>query len=139
MKLDRAVFRYIEHELYNYDETKKEIEELREDIIERAPLKETVPNMGYISDPTARKALKLVSSTAIARMERTVRAIERALARLSDDHRQLFELKYRQCLPWKRVCELMPVSERTYFRLRRELVIMVAFEMGLLNEIGKDE
>lgn len=131
MKLDRAVFRYIEHELYNYDETKREIEELREDIIEKAPLKEVVPGTGFISDPTARKAIKLVTSTAIARMERTVRAIDRALARLSDEHRQLFDLKYRQCLSWQKICDEMPVSERTYFRLRRELVYMVAVEMGL--------
>lgn len=131
MKLDRAVFRYIEHELYNYDETKKEIEELRMDIIEKGPLKEAVPGTGYVSDTTARKAIKLVTNTALARMERTVRAIDRALARLSDDHRQLFELKYRQCLPWQRVCELIPLSERSYFRLRRELVLMVALEMGL--------
>mgnify|MGYP000872409590 CR=1 FL=1 len=131
MKLDRAVFRYIEHELYNYDETKREIEELRMDIIEKAPLKEAIPGTGYVSDPTARKAMKLVTSTALARMERTVRAIDRALARLTDEHRQLFELKYRQCLPWQRVCELIPLSERSYFRLRRELVLMVALEMGL--------
>lgn len=131
MKLEKSVFRYIEHELYNYKYTLKTIEDLRENIIDAAPLRETVPSVGFISDPTARKVTKLVTNTALARMTRTVTAIERALDRLNQDHRAIFELKYCQSLPWKKVCDELPVSERTYFRLRRELVYMVALEMGL--------
>ena len=131
MKLPRAVFRYVEHELYNYDNTLLEMENLREGIIEAPPLREAVPGTGYVSDPTARKATQLVTNTALARMARTVAAIDKSLARLSEDHRSLFELKYRQTMPWKRVCQELPASERTYFRMRRELVEMVALEMGL--------
>jgi len=133
VKLPRAVFRYIEHELYNYDATKKAIEELREDIILSSPPREVVAANGdrYYGDTVGTKTVKLVTSTALARMSRAVVAIERTLARLTEDHRQLFELKYRQCLPWQQVCRDMPTSERTYFRLRRELVEMVALEFGL--------
>ena len=131
MKLEKSVFRYIEHELYNYRYTVQTIQELRESIIDAVPLKETVPGTGYISDPTARKATKLVTNTALARMTRTVAAIERALDKLKQDHRALFELKYCRAIPWKRICDEMAISERTYFRLRRELVYMVALEMGL--------
>jgi len=131
VKLEKSVFRYIEHELYNYKYTLQTIEDLRENIIDSVPLRETVPSAGFISDPTARKATKLVTNTALARMTRTVAAIEKALNRLNQDHRAVFELKYCQALPWKRVCDEMPVSERTYFRLRRELVYMVAMELGL--------
>ncbi len=131
MKLPRAVFRYIEHELYNYDKTRQEIEDLRETIIEKPPAREVVPGVGRVSDPTARKAIKLLTSTTLARMSRTVAAIDRALARLTDEHRRLFDLKYRQCLPWQRVCDELSTSERTYFRLRHELVAMVACELGL--------
>ncbi len=141
MTVPRAVFRYIEHELYNYKETKKEIQELREDIQEgmSVPLKEAVPGRGYISDPTSRKAMKLLTSKALKKMVGNVTAIDRALNRLNDDHRQLFVLKYQHALHWKKVCSEMPVSDRTYFRLRRELVLMVAAEMGLLAEVGKGE
>ena len=131
MKLPRAVFRYVEHELYNYDTTLAEIEAIREGIIEAPPLRETVPSTGYISDPTARKGTQLVTNTALVRMTRTVAAIDKALARLNDDHRAIFELKYRQGMKWRQVCGEMPTSERTYFRLRRELVLMVACELGL--------
>ncbi len=131
LKLSRAVFRYIEHELYNYDTTLTEIENIRVDIIEAPPLRETIPSSGYISDPTARKGTQLVTNTALVRMTRTVAAIDKALQRLNDDHRAIFELKYRQGLKWQQVCQELPVAERTYFRLRRELVLMVACELGL--------
>jgi len=133
VKLEKAVFKYVEHELYNYQYALQEIEDLREDIIESVPFKETIPGSGHISDPTARKAVKLITNKAIKRMSDTILAIERALDRLNPDHRAIFELKHCQRLPWQKVCEEMPVSERTYFRLRRELVYMVALEMGLLK------
>ena len=131
MKLSRAVFRYIEHELYNYEITLQDMENIQSNIIEAPPLRETVPSTGHISDPTARKGIELVTNTALVRMTRTVAAIEKALARLSDNHRALFNLKYRQDLPWQQVCQELPTSERSYFRMRRELVQMVALEMGL--------
>ena len=131
MRLTRAVFKYIEHELYNYDATIKEMEAIQEDIIFAAPLKETIPSAGFISDPTANKATKLVTNTALARMARTVSAIDKALARLTDDHRAIFELKYRQGMNWRQICATIPTSERSYFRQRRELVQMVALELGL--------
>ena len=131
MKLPRAVFRYIEHELYNYDNTLNEIQRMRDEIIDAPPLRETIPDAGYISDPTAKKATKLVTNTALVRMTRTVAAIDKALSRLPENRRALFNMKYRQDLPWQQVCVEMSVSERSYFRMRRELVEMVALELGL--------
>lgn len=131
MKLPRAVFRYIEHELYNYDNTLNEIQRIRDEIIDALPVRETIPDAGYISDPTAKKATKLVTNTALVRMTRTVAAIDKALSRLPESHRALFYMKYRQDLPWQQVCVEMSVSERSYFRMRRELVEMVALELGL--------
>ncbi len=129
--LPRAIWRYIEHELYNYDYTKKSIEDLREDIINQVPYREAMPGTSYISDSTGKKAIKLVTSKALVRMNAVITAIDRSLARLNDDHRQLFVLRYKQALSWQQVCRELPTSERSYFRLRRELVLMVAFELGL--------
>ena len=133
VRLNKAYWRYIENELYNYDDTKQNILNLREDIIDHTPTRETVPGKGYVSDPTEKKAVNLVSSKAIKRMTNVVNAIDRALARLTDNHRALFELKYRQALPWQQVCRELPTSERSYFRMRRELILMVAVELGLIN------
>jgi len=134
VKLPRAVFRYIEHELYNYQLTKRELEELRRDIISIAASPGWVAANGTgVRDTTGGKAVRLVTNAAIARMTRTVAAIDRALVRLSGHHRWLFELKYCQGMSWQRICAEMHIEERTYYKYRRELVIMVALEMGLIS------
>lgn len=136
MRIERSIFRYVEHELYCYDTTKKLLKEIEEDIIYSQPVRETIGNVGFVSDPTARKAMKLISSPYLAHMTRVVNAIDNTLARLTDDHRKLFEYKYRQCLPWQRICSLLAVSESTYFKLRHEIVAGVALQLGLINWDG---
>ena len=132
--MERAVFRFIEHELFSYERTKREIQELREDIIsDSSAPRDSIPSAGHISDTTARKAIRLMTNTALTRMTRTVAAIDRAMCRLNENHRALFELRYKQALPWHEVCAIIPVSERTYFRMRQELVMAVGREMGLEN------
>lgn len=135
MKIPRAVFRYVEYELYGYEQTKKEIQELREDMLEDRPALIEVASIsksGQISDPTAQKVTRLLTSRVLKKMADNICAIDRALSRLNDEHRQLFVLKYLQALPWQKVRSDIPISDRTYFRLRRELVSMVAVEMGLI-------
>lgn len=134
MKLPKVVFKYVEYELYNYDHNLELIKQFQDDVIYAQPTKEVVPNIGYISDPTSKKVIKLASSNFLLKMLDRISRINRALQRLNDDHRTIFELKYRKGLKWQQVCEEMPVSERTYFRLRRELVYMVAVEMGLAEK-----
>jgi RinA family phage transcriptional activator len=129
-RLDRAIWGYIEHELYSYKDTKKALEEMREDILNSSPAIETSVQSGP-GNPTEAKATKLLTSKVLNRMSKTILAIERALKILSEDHNQLFELKYNQRNDWRMIVILMPTSERTYFRLRSELVYMVAQEMGM--------
>jgi hypothetical protein len=122
-------FKFVESELFGYDETKRELAELEADIIEETPLKMAGGRSG-ISDPTARKVGKLISSPEIAAMSRRVRAVDGAMLMLGEAHRELFDLRYRRGWDWKMVHMEMHVSERTYFDLRRELVRTVAAKMG---------
>jgi len=133
VRIEHRVFKYVEHELYNYDNTKKMLQQYREAILESSPGQQEIKVQTGTGDPTAKKALQLVSSAFIARAEQTIQAIERSLAMLTEDHRKLFKLKYQDCLPWQEVIIELGVSERTYFRMRRELVITVAQQLGLIN------
>lgn len=134
MKLPRAIFRYVEHELYNYDLTKKELGELRQEIISLSSSPGFVAvNENGTSDSTGKKAVKLITNAAIARMTKTLAGIDKALMRLANHHRQLFELKYRRGKPWQEICQEMHIEERTYYKYRKELVAMVALEMGLIS------
>ncbi len=127
--VERAVFRYIESELYGYDDTLRDLRELREEIIHGAPPKSPTRGTGA-SDSTGRKAIRLASSKVLARMERTVRAIDRVLQRLPETHLELYELKYRQGKPWQQVCQELSIARTTYFRIRQEIVMATAMELG---------
>lgn len=132
MRIDKSIFRYIEHELYNYDETKRELARLKEEVIEGTHFAE-VPAYTGPGDPTGNKAVKLASSAFVIHAEKIIKAIDRSLAILGDRHKELFYYKYQKGLPWQEVALEMNISDRTYFRLRRELVAMVGQQLGLLN------
>lgn len=130
--MNKAVFRYVEHELYNYSSTKKELEIYKDSIINETSLPD-VPTKSKLSDTTANKAIKLTTSTYITSSERIIGAIERGLKILGDNHNKLFRLKYIDCLSTREIYLEMNISERSYFRIRRELVITVAQQLGLLK------
>lgn len=128
MRLSKAVFRYIENELFDYDATKRAIDELSLDIIAERP--RGPRSRSATSDPTAAKGIRLASNATLLRMHRTIAAVDTALARLSDDHRRLYDLRYRKRLSWQRVCDEMSLSRTAYFDLRRSIVRLVAVHMG---------
>ena len=132
MKIDKSIFRYIEHELYNYDTTKIELVRYRKEILESTHFAE-VPAYTGPGDPTGNKAVKLASSAFVIHAEKIIKAIDRSLAILGDRHKELFCYKYQKGLPWQEVCLEMNISDRTYFRLRRDLVTTVGQQLGLLN------
>lgn len=132
MRINKAVFRYIEHELFNYQQTKKDLEFEKERIIESSPFQEVAIQCGN-GDTTANKAIKLTSSAFILKAEKTVNAINKSLNMLGDTHNDLFNLKYIEGRPKKEVYLEMNISERSYFRIRRELVTVVGQQLGLIK------
>ena len=132
MRINKSVFKYIEHELYNYDQTKRDPALYREQILEGS----TVPEVSAQSGPgdvTANKAVKLPSSAFVVQAERIIGAIDKSIAILGDKHKMLFELKYQQDIPWPEITIEMGISDRSYFRLRRELVATVGQQLGIIN------
>ena len=125
----------MEHELYNYEETKLEIGRLKEEIINTPPTpihERTGAQKTGVSDPTNRKTEKILSCATIAHMEKTIRVIERALMQLDEIHNEIFELKYRKGRSWQMVIIDMSISQSQYFKKRRELVILVARGLGYI-------
>ena len=132
MRINKNVFKFIENELYNYDDIKKELTLYKEEILE-GENKPDVAVQGGIGDKTANKAVKMVSSKFVLQSEKAIHAIEKSLVMLDGKYRLLFKLKYQDCLPWQEVILEMGVSDRSYFRLRRELVTVVGQELGIIN------
>ncbi len=140
IKIDRSVFRYIEHEMHNYDRYKEEIE-LQREVILHGTVKPEEGTGGVqthrISDVTASKAMDLTTSVALAKMERSIKAVDRALRMLPYEHNLLFDLQYRQKKEWRDVAEGIPVSDSVYFKKRRELVYAVGLELGEVERLGE--
>lgn len=132
MRINKSIFRYIEHELYNYEQTKRDLQLYREQVLEGT----STPEVSVQSSPgdvTANKAVKLTSSAFVMQAERIINAIDKSLDVLGDKHKELFTLKYQMGISWPNIVIDMDISDRTYYRLRRELVIMVGQQLGLIN------
>jgi len=132
MRINKSIFRYIEHELYNYEQTKKDLQLYREQVLEGTVSPEVSVQSGP-GDVTANKAIKLTSSAFVVQAERVIQAIDKALSILGDKHNELFKLKYQMGVSWPQITIDMGISDRTYYRLRRELVITVGQHLGLIN------
>lgn len=137
LKIIPAQFKFIEFELYRYDETKEQIEAIKEEIIGTATptLKADKDRIQptEISDPTCRKAVLLTTNVTLQYMERTVKGIERALMRLDEIHNEIFEQRYRQNKTWRQTLSELYIGQDTYFKKRREIITAVGAELGLFN------
>ncbi|NPV72130.1 MAG: transcriptional regulator [Firmicutes bacterium] len=138
--MNRAVFRYVEAELYDYPWTKQEIARLRVDIalegsgVEAALLAQHVSG-GQQADPTLAKTIRLLTNRRLKRMEETVAAIERVYDRLPPEKQRLVDLKYWQRYSNLAVATRLHISRATFYRWRAEVVTAVAVELGLANAV----
>ena len=131
-KLPPRIFSYVEHELYNYESTSEEISYMKDDIVNSSPPITDRVQSG-IGNTTQSKGIQLTSNVALMRMEKTVKAIDSAMKLLGEEHAQIFHYKYKDKMDWRQVVMEIPTSQDTYFRKRRELVYMVALQMGLVS------
>ncbi|MTI62260.1 MAG: hypothetical protein FH762_20135 [Firmicutes bacterium] len=134
--LDNAIFRFVEHELYNYESTIEELKEIKNDIREESAGNITYGNESttppYPKSSSETAVIDLITNKAIMRATKTIRDIERAKEKLDGDKLKLFELKYKECMPWQQILGELCISDRTYFRWRSEIVRTVAKEMGFV-------
>lgn len=134
MNIRRANFRMIEAELYYYEESKKYLELLKKEIIESTPSQEVSVQSGP-GDPTQAKAIKLVNNREILEIERRLNAIDRAIEILKTSNEprkyellkmKYFERKYTDI----GICMELGISERTFYRWRREIIELIANFLG---------
>lgn len=135
-KIQKDVFRHVEAELYAYPFRKREIQRLREEILNpHKPEDESnIKDMGNkVGDPTAKKAIKLVSHSKLLHLERTIDAIEEVYNKLPEPKQELIRVKYwtsPQRLTTIGICDELGISERTYRRWRTQVVWEVAEILG---------
>ncbi len=137
MKLDKEVYRYIEYELYHYEDYKDELELERERILEGSGNRLVgMPKRNERSDVTQAKAISLAESTAVLSLERRIKAVDKTLSRLTDLHKQLFVEVY--CKSRKDVyglCMELSISRETFSRYKRSIIYGVGNELGLIRVV----
>lgn len=99
-RLTKAQFQYIEDELRHYHETKKELEELRSNVITGSIFREYRDDNiggssgGSVSNPVERQATILEMDKQINRMSKVVSAITDVLSRISENDKTMIQLRY---------------------------------------------
>ena len=129
-------FRYVEAELYSYPETLNEIELIREQILESTSQPDTMARVQSSgkSDPTGARAALLFTHRRLRHLEQVRDAIDHAFNKLPPEKQKLIQLKYwEKRLANKGVAEELFVSEMTFYRWREQIVVAVAYEMGLVK------
>ena len=131
-----ASLRLIEAEIRNYHQTLKDLRELEESI--------ALPGQGEFGngtrstepgDPTPARAYKMMTSAQLLEIRRRVDAIEYMLrvvkASPEPGRYGLIKLAYWDGRYTVRgICDQLSISERTYYRWRREALQLVAERLG---------
>jgi RinA family phage transcriptional activator len=132
----REIRRFIESELRTYQETKKEWETIRLDIVTRSPVQDGQPKGSGKSVPTESKALQLITNKRLAQIERTVRACERVITDISRERFILLQHRYwtiPRTLTDDGIAELLGCDRRTFYRWLDDILTAIAIEMGLVD------
>ena len=129
-KLDKHIKKFIMSELYNYEENKKKIENIREDIIDESGFSDGQPRGNKTSDTVANKAEKLLTTRAILIATEKVNNIDRALKKFNKqeqkDIENIFFKGHSQIY-----AEMNDgISKDMYYNLRDKMIYLTAIEYG---------
>lgn len=137
VKLDRSTFKRIESELYRFHETMKEVQELRDDIIQSTVgLDDTGGGKGNLpGDPTGSMAQRILSDGDIQEKEQIIRAIQLVYSRMPEDKQRLLPVKYWSVRPkekknWEKIACELHIHRTTAIRWRDEAVNEIAKILG---------
>ena len=127
---------YIECELRDYHKTLSDIANLRDNLLNESPSPpDGMPRGGgTTSDPTFKRAARLITCRQLEYMCRAVEAIAAALDRLPPEKVRLVELKYwvsPQTLTDYGIAHELPCSVQTFYNWRNEICNLIAKELGM--------
>jgi RinA family phage transcriptional activator len=132
-KKRQANYKFIETELYCYHETKKDLERMRDEIINGS----CFPEVSVQTEPaniTQTKAIKLCSTPLILESERRLRVLDSVLEALKQkcsDQYKYIELRFFRNMTDTAISETLHIGERHLRRWRLDVIKLIAERMGL--------
>ncbi|UXR29847.1 transcriptional regulator [Staphylococcus simulans] len=134
-----GTFKYIESEIYNHQDNKKEINRLRMEILN--PYKEADSNIIYgpmqKGEPTRTTevmATRLLTNKMLRNLEEMVAAIEYVYQRLPEEHKKVIRLKYwnnQRNLKMDQIGYECHMHRNTVTSIRKSFVKSVALQVGI--------
>ena len=135
MQLDADIQKFAANVLKKYPLMKKELEELqkqRDDIGIKTAQLELPVRKKSLSDPTAREAMRLLRlESRWNHLEFYCRAVEDVLQLVDEDKRKMIELIFFKEYPLHLALIELGISERSYYRMRKEIFMLLAHRLGL--------
>lgn len=130
-RLSKNTYRYVENEIRLYKHTQKELERLKNDLINESSV---VPEIRgtEVSDPTANKVIKISLNKKITEMEKIIAAIEKIYRTLTGDKKAVMEEYWRGRYTNQGLAGMLGVDERTIRRWKKHIVYSVAIELKYL-------
>ena len=111
MNIPKKVYKYIEHELSHYEQYKKELE----------------------LESEQENGDSLQKSTGVLSLERTTEAIEKALMRLTDKQKILFdEIYIKGRTDIDNINQELNISKKTYARYKQSIMNEAGQELGVI-------
>lgn len=129
--LSGNTYRYVENEIKQYKNMLQEIETIKKDII--LETQERKEGRGSEKgDPTLNKVIKMGLSKKIAKMEKTVKAIEKIYNSLPKDKKMVMQEYWHGMYTNQGIAKQTGVDERTIRRWKQLIVYSVAIELKYL-------
>ena len=121
----------------HYNEYKKEIKNIREEILEGSPEPpDGQPRSNRAGNPTENKAVKLSMSISLKSMEALVKAVDKTMELLTDRHKRIFEMVYiHNRRDRYNMSDELHVSYETFNNNKNEIVLAVGRELGAIKNI----
>lgn len=120
----------MERELRQYWTNKEKLSKLEKQIIEASGSGSVQNNT--VSDPTAQKAIKLVSTRAILYCQERILYVENVIKRLDKFEREVFNLIFKENCDFTYCEQIKHINKNTYYNIYNKSIYFLAEEFGII-------
>jgi RinA family phage transcriptional activator len=140
--IKRQIKVYIEAELRDYHQTKREYEEMRDNLLNAsAKPPDGMPKGTATGDSTYQRTERLMTNRRLKYMEKVITGIENVLGELPPEKYQLVELKYwakPQTLTDAGIAQKIGCDRTTLWRWADGICLAIGIELGIIDEVREN-
>ncbi len=138
MNYRQRIFSYIEAELCHHQENIAELEALKTDLIEGSLGSGSIVRVrtsatNSIPRPVERLVIGLDENVRVQQLEKIVKAVTKICNRLVADKKTFVEIHYWKGKPIEHVTTKLGCNKGEVTRWRKQILIAIALELGLLS------